>query len=391
MPSVLTALSALSLLIWLYLALFHGRYWRADQRLPAETPHLQSWPDVIAVIPARNEADVIGIAVNSLLSQDYPGNLSVIVVDDQSTDGTAAVAHEQANKIGRAEALQVVGGEPLPNGWSGKLWAVHQGIQEAVRQQPKAAYLLLTDADVSHSERELRGLVAKAELERLDLVSLMVLLHCKSPIERFLIPAFVYFFQQLYPFPEANRQGTNVAAAAGGCMLVRRAALERAGSIESIKNALIDDCTLAAAIKKTGAIWVGLAEQSRSIRPYEGLDDIWDMVARTAYTQLKYSPLLLAAAVFGLLITYLVPPMTFVAGILSGDQNVTMMGLIAWMLMAMTFSPTLRLYHQPVSLGLALPVIAVLYTLMTIDSAFRHWRGRGGAWKGRTYVGIDSP
>jgi hopene-associated glycosyltransferase HpnB len=390
MPSGLTALASLSLLIWLYLALFHGRYWRADQRLNAPSFDLRSWPAVVVIVPARNEADVIEAAVCSLLSQDYRGEVKVIVVDDRSDDGTSAPASRGATMAGRPGALTVVPGRALPDGWSGKLWAVHQGVLEAGQIAPEADYLLLTDADVVHAQSAIRSLVFKAETERLDLVSLMVMLHCKSLIERLLIPAFVYFFQQLYPFPRANRDGDAVAAAAGGCMLVRRSALARIGGIASIRDALIDDCALARAIKATGPIWIGLAERSKSIRPYEGLADIWNMVARTAYTQLSYSPANLVGTVFGLAIAYLAPPLIFLAGVADGQGQAAAIGLVAWMVMAMTYAPTLRLYRQPLVLAFALPGIAVPYALMTIDSARRHWQGRGGAWKGRTYSGMES-
>jgi hopene-associated glycosyltransferase HpnB len=391
MPSFLVAVAALSPLIWLYLAIFHGRYWRADQRLAAEPQDRGKWPAVVAVIPARNEAAVIGTAIYSLLAQDYPGPLKVVMVDDRSTDGTARIARDAAAGLRRANAFTIVTGERLAAGWSGKTWALHQGVRAAKQIDSGATYLLLTDADIEHDQRALRRLVAKAEDERCDLVSLMVRLHCEDVIERLLIPAFVYFFQQLYPFPESNKPGSEVAAAAGGCMLVRRNALERAGGMESIRGELIDDCALARRIKATGPIWIGLAEYTRSIRPYNGVGDVWDMVARTAYTQLGHSRFRLFWTVIGLALTYLAPPVVLVAGLAGGDGQVAALGALAWMIMVMTYAPTLRLYRQPVVLGLALPVVAALYTLMTIDSARRHWQGRGGAWKGRTYSGLERP
>jgi len=391
MPSFLVTVAALSLLIWLYLAIFHGRYWRADQRLAAAPRDRGRWPAVIAVVPARNESAVIGTAIHSLLSQDYPGPLQVVLVDDRSTDGTARIAREAAAGLRRANALTIVTGERLAAGWSGKTWALHQGVRAAAQIDPGAAYVLLTDADIEHDRLDLRRLVAKAEDERCDLVSLMVRLHCEDLVERLLIPAFVYFFQQLYPFPESNKRGSEVAAAAGGCMLVRRNALDRAGGIESIRGELIDDCALARRIKATGPIWIGLAEFTRSIRPYNGVGDVWDMVARTAYTQLGHSPVRLFWTVVGLALTYLAPPFTLVAGLVTGAGQVAALGAFAWMIMLTTYVPTLRLYRQPIALGLALPAVAALYTLMTIDSAKRHWQGRGGAWKGRTYSGLERP
>jgi hopene-associated glycosyltransferase HpnB len=259
---VLTLIAAMALAAWIYLVFFHGFFWRADQRLPAETKAPGRWPDLVAVIPARDEAPVIGAAVESLLRQDYPGDLRVIVVDDASQDGTAAVARDAAQRAGAAERLAIVAAPPLPPGWSGKLWAVHNGLDAAPTDR---RYALLTDADIVHAPDALKRLVAKAE-GGLDLVSLMVKLNCESFAERLLIPAFVFFFQKLYPFPWVNDRAISTAGAAGGCMLVRRAALERAGGIAAIKDALIDDCALAAALKKNGPIWLGLADKSASVR-----------------------------------------------------------------------------------------------------------------------------
>ena len=389
MPNVLLAVAALSLLIWLYLALFHGRFWRADQRLEATPPDRQSWPAVVAVIPARNEAAVVGIAIRSLLGQDYPGPLHLVLVDDRSSDGTGRLAREAGARLRGGKALTIVTGERLAEGWSGKTWALHQGVRAAKQISPNAEYFLLVDADIEHEPRALRQLVAKAEDERCDLVSLMVMLHCEDLIERFLIPAFVYFFQQLYPFPESNKRGSDVAAAAGGCMLVRRTALDRAGGIEGIRGELIDDCALARRIKATGSIWIGLTEKTRSVRPYNGVGDVWDMVARTAYTQLGQSLSRLVGAVIGMALTYLAPPVLVVVGLVTGAGQIAAMGALAWIIMVVTYAPTLRLYGQPAVAGFALPAVAVLYTLMTIDSAKQHWQGRGGAWKGRTYSGLE--
>lgn len=383
MSEPLTVFAALCLLIWLYLVMFHGGFWRADQRLANDYGTPNNWPGIVAVIPARNEDDVIERAVASLVDQDYPGRLEIVVLDDSSDDGTAAAARRGAKEAKRD--LTVISGSPLPSEWSGKLWALDQGIAEGRRRMPDASYFLLTDADIEHGRSSVRRLVAKAERDQLDLVSLMVRLHCESWIERLLIPAFVYFFQQLYPFPLANAPTSRVAAAAGGCMLVRRDALERIGGIESIRSALIDDCALAARIKAGGAIWIGLAERSRSLRPYAGLGDIWRMVARTAYTQLKYSPILLFGTVLGLVLTYLGPPLILLGALLHGHTDAAFLGGMAWVLMAATMGPTLKLYGQPRWFGMLLPAMALLYTLMTLDSARLHWRGLGGAWKGRTY------
>jgi hopene-associated glycosyltransferase HpnB len=363
--------AALSLIVWLALLFFRGGFWRADQRLDTDMPEPDAWPAVVAVIPARNEAATIGRTVASLLGQDYPGAFSVIVVDDNSDDGTAAAA-------GVSDRLSVVSGKPLPAGWTGKLWAVHQGLDHVT----DAAFVLLTDADIEHSPHSLRRLVAKAEEGGLDLVSLMVLLRCQRAWERLLIPAFVFFFQKLFPFSRVNDPTRPEAAAAGGCMLVRRAAFERAGGVEAIRDRLIDDCALAAAIKPGGPIWLGLTGDVHSLRSYERLGEIWTMVARTAYEQLRRSPLALIGTVMGMAIIYLVPPLA----VASGEGIAAACGLAAWLLMIAAYRPTLRLYGLPAWYGLMLPVAALLYTLMTVDSARRHRRGRGGAWKGRTYT-----
>jgi len=388
MPDFWTAVAAIGLLIWLYLALFHGRFWRADQRLPARTVERQDWPEVTVVVPARDEADVVGAAIGSLLDQSYRGPLGVVVVDDRSRDGTADAARAAAGQSARPDGLTLVAGKPLPDGWTGKLWAVAQGIDAIDSDTP---FLLLTDADIVHAPDNVARLVDKAERDRLDMVSLMVLLHCRTIVEKLFIPAFVYFFQQVYPFPESNRPGSRVAAAAGGCILARRDALARAGGIGAIKGELIDDCALARRIKRNGATWIGLTDETRSIRPYRGLGDIWRMVVRTAYTQLNYSPFQLAGTIVGMTLAYLGPPVAVLAGILVGNVQAAILAAIAWALMAMTFMPTLVLYRVPAALGLALPAIAMVYEAMTLDSARRHWLGAGGAWKGRTYPAAGPP
>jgi hopene-associated glycosyltransferase HpnB len=380
---LLTTLSAVSLAVWIYLVGFHGRFWKADQRLAAGDPPAEGWPSIVAVVPARNEADVIKTSIASLLVQDYPGQFRIVLVDDSSEDGTADAARALAATHPRGARLAVIGGTPLPPGWVGKMWAVHSGIKEADRLHPEAPYLWLTDADIAHGPGVLRGLVAKAEHERLDLVSLMALLHCRRPWERLLIPAFVYFFQKLYPFPRINDPAHPLAGAAGGCMLVRRAALKMAGGIEAIRGAVIDDCALGKALKRNGPIWLGLAEDTRSVRPYEGLKDIWRMVARSAYDQLGYSPLALAGTVTGMALLYLVPPVLALGTPWHGSVASGAMAGLAWLLMAWSFRPTLALYGRPAPAAL-LPVAGLLYSLMTLDSALAYYRGRGGYWKGRS-------
>ncbi len=390
----LTILAGLSLAAWLYLMAFRGGFWRADQRLAAIPDALANPPEVAVVVPARNEAEVIGPALASLIGQDYPGKLTIVLVDDHSDDGTRAAAEAVAAAPNRA--LHVIGPGDLPPGWSGKLWAVHAGIEAADQLAPNAEYLLLTDADIAHAPDNLTRLAAKAVAERLDLVSLMVLLACERGWARLLVPAFVFFFQKLYPFPWVNNPARPEAGAAGGCMLVRRDALARAGGIESIQTALIDDCALGARIKSLvaeggGGIWLGLAETTVSLRPYPDLGDIWEMVARTAFTQLRYSPLLLAGTLLGMVLIYLVPPAAVLAAPAGVGPAVVGAGLGAWFLMAAAFRPTLKLYGKPAYLAPALPLAGLLYTAMTVDSAIRHWRGRSVTWKGRVYSPAEGP
>ncbi len=381
----LIALALLSLTGWLGQLTLRGGFWRADQRLMAVPPALARGPAVVAVIPARNEAPVIGRAIASLLGQDYPGRLSIVLVDDHSDDGTTEQANRATVELGARDRLTILAGASLPAGWTGKLWALEQGIRHAAALD-EAPYLLLTDADIVHDARNVRRLVAKAEAEALDLVSLMVLLHCRSWWERLLIPAFVFFFQMLYPFPLVNDGRSRVAAAAGGCILVRREPLARAGGLAPIRGAVIDDCALARLIKHQGGrIWLGLSETVSSVRPYDRLDDIWRMVARSAYTQLRCSPLLLAGAVLGMILLFLVPPGLAILGLLLDAPIILALAHLAWVLMTVAYWPTLNLYGHPTVATLLLPLAAFLYTAMTVDSALRHWRGRGGAWKGRTY------
>ena len=383
---VVTSVAALSVAIWLYLIFFRGGFWRADQRLgPMAVPD-SAWPDIAVIVPARDEAQVIGKTVGALLAQDYPGRFAVLLIDDASSDGTARIARAVP---GAEQRLTVISGSPPPGGWTGKLWALATGVDRAAALLPDARYLLFSDADIDHHPAALRALVAKAEAERLDLVSLMALLTCTTGWERLLVPAFVYFFQKLYPFAWVNDPANAMAAAAGGCVLVRRDALARAGGIAAISDALIDDCALARLIKRRGAIWLGLTETTRSIRGHggfgDGLGDIWAMVVRTAFFQLRYSVARLVAAVAGMLVIYVMPPLALAVGLLMGSGSLAGLGLAACILMAAAYRPTLGLYRQPRAAAVLLPVAALFYMAMTIDSAWRHWRGRGGQWKGRFY------
>jgi len=385
--------AALPVAIWLYLLLGHGGFWLAgrqrddtDARPAGPAP---PWPSVTAVVPARNEADMVPLSLASLLAQDYPGPFHVILVDDHSDDGTADAARAAAAAMhGAAPAsadpvgLTVLPAAALPAGWTGKLWAVSQGVAHAGASATPPEYLLLTDADIGYRPGALTSLVLRARVQHSVMVSLMAKLRCDSAAERALVPAFIFFFQMLYPFAWVNRTRgahASTAAAAGGCMLVRREALAAAGGIESIRGALIDDCALGARLKQQGPIWLGLTERVRSLRPYPRISDIRRMVARSAYAQLRYSPVLLAGTVIGMAVAYLAAPLLALAA--TGPAR--WLGALAWALMAVSFAPTLRFYGRSLAWAPALPAIALIYVLFTLDSAWQHARGRGGMWKGR--------
>jgi hopene-associated glycosyltransferase HpnB len=364
-------IGAVALAIWLGLLFAHDGFWCATERdtiHPGREPAV--WPDVVAVVPARDEAEVIARSIGSLAAQDYPGRFRIILVDDGSSDGTAEIARRACGQDG----LTILPGAPLPAGWTGKLWAVDQGIAAA----DDTPYLWLTDADIAHAPDTLRSLVARAEAGRLSLVTLMAKLRCDTVAERMLVPAFVFFFQMLYPFARVNRP-TGLGAAAGGCMLVRAESLRTAGGIGVIRSALIDDCALGAALKRQGPIWLGLTDRSVSIRPYDGFASIAAMIARSAYAQLRYSPFRLVGAILGLALVYAAPPLLTLFG--SGLPR--WLGLAAWVLMAISFQPMLRFYQRAPVWGVALPAIAAFYAACTLQSAWQHSRGRGGFWKGR--------
>ncbi|MEU3353143.1 glycosyltransferase [Streptomyces sp. NPDC037389] len=382
--SALTWIATGSLAAWGWLLLGQGFFWRTDVGLPPRTPPAD-WPAVAVVVPARDEAEVLPMSLPSLLAQDYPGPLEIFVVDDGSTDGTGELARALAETHGGPPLTVASPGEPAP-GWTGKLWAVRHGMALA-QDRTDAEYLLLTDADIAHGPDSLRELVAAARSRGLDLVSQMARLRVATFWERMIVPAFVYFFAQLYPFRRVNRPGGRTAAAAGGCVLLRRDAALRAGVPESIRQAVIDDVSLARAVRRSGGrIWLGLADRVESVRPYPGLGPLWRMVSRSAYAQLLHNPLLLAATVAGLAVVYLAPPVAVVAGALTGSAVPLVCGGLAWAVMAGTYAPMLRYYRQPLWLAPLLPVTGLLYLLMTVDSAVQHHRGRGAAWKGRTYA-----
>jgi hopene-associated glycosyltransferase HpnB len=365
----MTVLAALALLVWIALLLAHGRFWLTEPVLtPAHPGHA---PDVAVVVPARDEADMVARSIASLLAQDYPGRLRVVLVDDGSADGTADIARALA---GAAERLTVISGSTRPPDWAGKLWAVSQGVAAT-----SEAILLLTDADIVHDPGHVAALVAQAERTGADLVSEMVALNCESLAERALVPAFVYLFALLYPFAWVNDRRRRTAAAAGGTMLIRRTALERIGGIAAIRRALIDDVALARAVKRGGAIWLGHSGMARSIRRYPGFGDIWRMIARSAYVQLRYSPLQLVVATLGLALVFVVPPVAAL-----GWHSPA--GLAAWALMGASFVPTLRRYGRSALWAPLLPAVAGFYMAATIGSAVNHYRGRGVVWKRRAYT-----
>jgi hopene-associated glycosyltransferase HpnB len=376
-------LASMVLAIWAYLLVARGGFWRAglgDDAPPLSAP----FPAVAAVIPARDEAACVGETVSSLLRQDYPGDFRVFLVDDQSSDGTAQVARAAAARAGKADRLTVISGRPLPAGWTGKLWAQQQGFDLVNTLPQPPDYVLFTDADIVYGEGALSPLVARAQAHRLVLTSLMVKLRCKSLAERVFIPAFIFFFQMLYPFAWAGDPRRATAAAAGGCMLVAREVLRGAGGLAAIRTALIDDCSLAKLLKARGAIWIGLTDRVHSIRAYPTVGEIGTMVSRSAYAQLGYSPLGLAGTMAGLALTYLAPVglALFAAGMAQ------FIGLFVWLLMTFMFRPTLRFYGLRTLWGLALPAIAAAYMAFTLDSAYQHARGRGGMWKGRAQANV---
>jgi hopene-associated glycosyltransferase HpnB len=360
-------IALLSLCVWVYLFVGHGGFWRSrPQLLPAIPPE---FPDIDIIVPARDESETIGAAIRSLLAQDYAGKFRVILVDDNSTDDTAALA-------GAAENLQVIRLHTKPAGWSGKLWALSQGIAAS-----RAPVLLFTDADIVHDPRHLSSLAAQLLEARLDLVSEMVRLNCTSLAERVLVPAFVYFFQMLYPFAKVNNPQSAVAAAAGGTSLIRREALERIGGVAAIKNSLIDDVALARAVKREGPIFLAHSGLAASVRRYPAFVDIWRMISRTAFTQLRHSAWLLVLTVAGLTVVWLVPPWELAFG--SGWKRI--IALAACALAALSYVPTLARYGRSKAWVLALPLIALFYMAATVGSAINFWRGRGANWKNRAY------
>ena len=409
------ALALLSLAIWIYLLLARGGFWMFRERLEqtqlplplgrgqgegaelSPSPGLltqsdlslkgevKALPSVVAVVPARDEADGIARAIGSLLKQDYKGSLRVILVDDQSTDGTAEIARAAAKALGAESKLEIITGQDRPRGWVGKLWAMNQGAACAIGVNPPD-YFLFTDADIEHSADNVSRLVAQACASGTVLTSLMVKLRCQSFAEKLLIPAFVYFFAMLFPFAWSNNPRNKIAAAAGGCMLVKREALAAGGGLETIKSAIIDDCALAQVMKQQGPIWLGLSSDTISLRPYEGFADIGRMVWRSAYAQLGYSPLALAGTVLGMLIVYGVPAAVTIFA--SGPAQLA--GALAWLVMVASFVPISRAYGVSPLRGILLPIVGLIYTAFTLISAVNFWTGKGGMWKGRAQAMASS-
>jgi len=405
----MTAFAAFAAAAWLYLLLFHGGFWRARETDATPAPSPSAWPDVVAIVPARDEAAVIGQSLASLLAQSYAGRFRIVLVDDNSTDGTADIArrlsppscgeglgggalsgssHQAPNRATPTQpspqggglqnegnrSLTILTAPPLPPHWTGKLHALAQGIAAA----PDATYLWLTDADIAHAPDTLASLVARATAEHLVLNSLMARLRTATLAERAIVPAFVFFFQMLYPFARVNRPSNPLAAAAGGCMLIRTQALARAGGIAAIRAALIDDCAIGRLMKREGPIRLSLTHRSMSLRAY-GWRELWAMIARSAYAQLGYSPWLLAGAVAAMAVIFLAPPLLA----LTAASPARALGAAAWAAMALAFQPMLRFYRLSPLWAVALPLIAAFYLAASIASAIQHTRGQGGTWKGR--------
>jgi hopene-associated glycosyltransferase HpnB len=385
--SLALILAVISLLTWVVLTFLRGAFWQLlafDDDI-SKQESLARWPQVVTIVPARNEAETIARTVVSLVKQDYPGELRVVVVDDHSEDGTGALAREAAEKAGASERVLILRGAALERGWTGKLLAMQQGVESGVARETD--YFWFTDADIEHAPDTLRRVVQRAERDKLDLVSLMVLSQVNSLQERLMIPPFLYFFLKLYPPSWIANRKRKTAGAAGGCILLKRGALERIGGLAAIRGEVIDDCTLALAVKRTGGgLWMGLTRKSVSLRMYSSFTDIQDLIARTAFTQLGYSSLLLAGTLLGMAVTYLLPVIfTF-----SAQPVVWRLGLAAWALMAITYSPTVRFYKLSPLWAAALPVAAAFYTYATWLSAVRYWLGRGAQWKGRSQAPVKS-
>jgi len=369
-------MGGLCLAIWIYLLLGRGGFWRMNVDDPGSAQRIRAIPKVAVIVPARNEAAAVGRAVESLLRQDFSGSLHIFLVDDHSSDGTAEVATRAAEYAPSPHRFTLVRARALPAGWTGKLWAVSEGLESAASLQPD--YVWLTDADIVHEPDVLSSLLERAETGNFDLVSRMVKLHCQSLAERMLIPAFVFFFFKLYPPAWVNRPRNRTAAAAGGCILIRSQALARMGGIAAIRDELIDDCALARAVKKTGRIWLGLTSRSKALREYQSFAEIRCMISRTAFRQLRHSPWLLSLVIVGMAVTYLAPLLLLGAG-----KWTAALAFAAYLAMAIAYRPILRFYGLSCFWAALLPLTAAFYVAATVDSAVGYWSGHGGWWKGR--------
>ena len=377
-----------SLLAWIYLLCFHHRFWWADQNLPSGQTALHQWPKVVACIPARNEVETIGAVIASHLQTSYPGELVIVLIDDQSSDGTTGAARG-AFSSNPQRLLHIDRAPNLAAGWTGKLWALNAAVTKASTLAPDAKYYLFTDADIVYEASALTDLVRHAERHAFAMTSVMARLDDRGGWASLLIPAFVYFFQKLYPFPAVNDGRCVTAGAAGGCALVRAELFHSSGGLSKIRGELIDDCALARLMKgqpPRHRIWLGFSDKVRSLRDNRSLSSIWNMVARTAFTQLNYSSLLLVGTVFGLLLLYASPPLAVGTYPFHTNDAALFLGAGAWMLMSISFWPTLKKYGKSVLLAPCLPIAGFAYALMTFHSAIRHWLGSGGRWKGRTYT-----
>jgi hopene-associated glycosyltransferase HpnB len=376
--AILAIPAILAILTWLYLLLAHGEFWRIKKRLAPVNFNRQPSCRVAVIIPARNEADVVGHSIQSLLSQIENHSVHIFLVDDASSDGTAEIARQAAERAGKSAALSAIQGKPLPPGWTGKLWALQQGIERAHEFAPQ--FFLLTDADIRHAPDSVAALVSIAESGPYDLVSFMVKLHCAGFAEKLLIPAFVFFFFQLYPPLWIANPRRKTAGAAGGSILIRPEALRRAGGMAAIRNEIIDDCALARAVKRQGGqIWLGLSRTSAGLRPYTSFSEIGRMISRTAFNQLNHSILLLLTAVIGLTVTYLLPAFL----LLTHHAWAVTLGAAAWFLMSLAYLPMVRFYGLNPFWALTLPLAASFYMGATLHSAFKFRSGKGGEWKGR--------
>ena len=379
--------AVLALAIWIYLIAGRGDFWRTrkfDDLAPA--PGFMKWPSIAVVVPARDEAAGVGACVTSILSQPYPGTLSMILIDDQSQDGTPQIASDAAAAIGASDRLTVLQGRPLPSGWTGKLWAVKQGLTMVEGRSSPPDYVLLTDADIVYSGDVLMRLVARAQNDKFAMTSVMAKLRCESFAEKYLIPAFIFFFGMLYPFGWVRNPSRSTAAAAGGCILARWDALRNAGGIDAIRGSLIDDCALGARLKLQGPVWLGFSQDVKSVRASDTIANVGQMISRSAYAQLRYSVAILIGTILAMCLVFLAPVLIA----LFGHGFAAVFAAAAWLLMALAFQPTLRYYGRSALWGPALPVIAIAYMVFTVNSAVQHFQGRGGMWKGRAQAQVSS-